>query len=89
MAKSNAERQAAYREKHLKHENGTKERLNMLVSIQAKAKLERIAICYGVTRAEVVERLLIQEEDSILEKMSTTESREYYNKGECIKTVTA
>lgn len=80
MAKTNAERQAAYRERHLKHEDGTKGRLNMLVSVQARAKLERIASCYGVTKGEVIERLLTNEEAVILEQMAPGQLSVYYNK---------
>ena len=52
MAKTNAERQADYRKKHLVLESGTKERLNMLVNGTTKAKLERITFHYGVTKTK-------------------------------------
>ncbi len=45
MTKSNAERQAAYRQRNLKSEDGNSERLNMLVDVHAKRTLERLAAC--------------------------------------------
>ena len=80
MAKTNAERQADYRKKHLVLENGTKERLNMLVSGSTKAKLERIAFHYGVTKIEVIERLLAKEENTILESLTSMQAIAYYDR---------
>ena len=58
MATSNAERQAAYRAKHLKSVDGQGERLNLVVGISAKRALERLASCYGVTQRAMIEKLL-------------------------------
>lgn len=55
---TNAERQAAYRAKHLKDVNGTGERLNIIIDTHAKRALERLAICYAVTQRVMIERLL-------------------------------
>jgi hypothetical protein len=56
--KSNAERQAAYRARHLKHEDGEGVRLNVVIHFRAKFALERLASCYGVTQAAMLERLI-------------------------------
>jgi len=80
MAKTNAERQADFRKKNLVLEGGTKERLNMLVSVTTKAKLERIAFHYGVTKTEVIERLLAKEESAILEQLPSMQASDYYDK---------
>lgn len=58
--KSNAQRQADYRVRHLKNENGQLERLSLLVDLHAKRALERLACCYGVTQRAMLERLLMQ-----------------------------
>jgi hypothetical protein len=58
--KSNAQRQADYRARHLKDENGQLQRLSLLVDLHAKRALERLASCYGVTQREMLERLLMQ-----------------------------
>ena len=58
--RSNAQRQADYRRRHLKEMNGQLARLSLLVDFHAKCALERLASCYGVTQRVMLERLLIQ-----------------------------
>ena len=58
--KTNAQRQADYRTRHLKDENAQLERLSLLVDLHAKRALERLAFCYGVTQRAMLERLLMQ-----------------------------
>ena len=58
--RSNAQRQADYRARHLKDENSQLERLSLLVAFPAKRALERLACCYGVTQRAMLERLLMQ-----------------------------
>lgn len=60
MAKTNAQRQAEYRHRHLKDENGQRDRLNIVLDLHAKRALERLAFCYGVTQQAFLERLLRQ-----------------------------
>jgi hypothetical protein len=50
MPRTNAERRADYRHRHLKDTEGSLEHLNTLVSLQAKRQLERLATRYGVTQ---------------------------------------
>ena len=68
MAMSGAERQAAYRERHLKDENGKGERLSLVIDLHAKRALERVAACYGVTQRAMLERLLVQAEEVALRR---------------------
>ncbi len=79
MAKTNAERQAAYRERHLKDEQGMGERLNMVVDMKAKLALKRLAIRYGVTQRDVLEGLIDDAEEALLKELSATEQSEYYD----------
>ena len=58
--RSNAQRQANYRARHLKDENSQLERLSLLVDLHAKRALERLACCYGVTQRAMLERLVMQ-----------------------------
>ena len=58
--RSNAQRQADYRRRHLKDIDGQLERLSLLVDLHAKRALERLASCYGVTQKVVLERLIMQ-----------------------------
>jgi len=67
MPRSNAERQAAYRQRHLKDAEGGLERLNLLVSLQAKRQLERLATCYGVTQKSLLEQILAEAERRVLD----------------------
>lgn len=82
MAKTNAQRQAAYRQRHLIAEDGGAERINLLVSLSAKRKLERLAACYGVTQRALLERLLTDAERALLDRLEV-EGRaigDYYDK---------
>jgi hypothetical protein len=82
MAKSNAERQAAYRARHLKEENSKGERLNLVMDLHAKRALERLAYCYAVTQKTMLERLIKQAEHAALEvagKLPNGQS-DYYEK---------
>ena len=45
------------------------ERLNLLVSIQAKQQLERLAFCYGLTQRTVLERILAGVERATVDKL--------------------
>jgi hypothetical protein len=81
MGKSNAERQAAYRARHFEDVDGGLERLSLAVSISAKAQLQRLASCYGVTQRHVIETLLAQAERRLLESLPA-ESQGPYLDGE-------
>ncbi len=61
-AQSNAARQAAYRQRHLHDIDGQAERINMVVTVQAKAQLERLARHYNVTQRELLIRVLAEAE---------------------------
>ncbi|WP_153111155.1 hypothetical protein [Propionivibrio limicola] len=85
MGKSNAERQAAYRDRHFKAIHGGLERLNLAVSVPAKAQLERLASCYAVTQREVLETLLAQAERRLLESLPASEHSQYYDQSEPLR----
>ena len=79
MAQTNAQRQAAYRERHLKAEQGEGERLSMVLDAKSKLALKRLAIRYGVTQREVLEGLIDEAETALLKKLSSAEQIEYYD----------
>jgi hypothetical protein len=60
--RSNAERQAAFRRRHLDDpyaaDDAMLARLNLLISVSAKWQLERLAACYGVTKRSILEHAL-------------------------------
>lgn len=76
--RSNAERQAAYRQRHLHDVDGQGERINMVVTVQAKAQLERLARHYGVTQRELLARVLAETEQKVIEGLSRAEEKAYY-----------
>ena len=81
MARTSAQRQAAYRERHLKEESGKGERLNLIINLNAKRAIERLAICYGVTQKEIIERLALGAQRVTLEKAATLPNgpEDYYD----------
>ncbi|WP_297575986.1 hypothetical protein [uncultured Deefgea sp.] len=71
MAKSNAERQASYRSKRAesgKEGNGER-RLNTWVDTGTALALARLANSYGVTRREILERLVMLEDKKVLAEL--------------------
>jgi hypothetical protein len=67
MAKSAAERQAAYRLR--RNEGEGDRRLNTWITSKADLALDRLARRYGVTKRQMVERLISEADDAILKTM--------------------
>jgi hypothetical protein len=85
MAKSNAERQAAYRKRHHRNnldvdEGELQARLSVMVSRDAKWQLERLATYYGVTQRQALERALKEAEWRIIETLSSDAQNAYYDR---------
>src|SRR3712207_4915858 len=78
MRKTNAQRQAEYRQRHLRDVNGDLERIQTLVSAHAKRQLERLAACYAVTQPQVLEHVLAGAERAALDGLPTTAHDAYY-----------
>lgn len=71
MAKTTAERQAAYRARQVdagKNGDGQR-RVSMWLSTGAALALARLACRYGVTQRELVERMLLADDERVLETM--------------------
>lgn len=79
MSSTSAQRQAAYRKKHLQDEDGSKARLNLLLDLHAKLALARLARRYGVTQTACLERLVSEAQARELETMSAEEQTAYYD----------
>jgi dephospho-CoA kinase len=79
MAKTPAERQATYRQKHLHGLDGNKARLNLVIDHRAKLALARLAKRYGLTQTECLERLLLEAQTRELATMDAAESSAYYD----------
>jgi hypothetical protein len=72
MAKTAAERQKQYREnRQFAGEEGNGERrIAAYVSTRAALALQRLANRYGITKRELLEKLLIAEEDKVLKRLN-------------------
>jgi hypothetical protein len=77
-AQSNASRQAAYRKRHLQAVDGQGARLNMVVTISARAQLTRLAAHYGVTQRDCLARLLADAERKAVKGLGAAAERDYY-----------
>lgn len=80
MAKSNAERQRAYRARHLHDIDGGGERINCVVPISTKRALERLAACYGVTQRKMIERLVADAQADALSGLTPVQQEKYYER---------
>lgn len=81
MAKTTAERQAAYRERQDSGgvDGNGQRRVSMWLSTEAALALRRLSSRYGVTQRELVENMLLAEDERILAtmKIDTTEWDSY------------
>jgi len=79
MGMSNAERQAAYRARRPYEGPGGngERRVNTWVSTEAALALERMSRRYGVTKKEMIEKLIMEEAEKIEKGMSEEEFEEY------------
>ena len=82
MAQTTAERQAAYRARHLHDEDGTGQRLNVIINMNAKLALERLASCYGVTQLAMLEQIIETAQREVLKKTARLPNgqNDYYDK---------
>ena len=81
MAKTNAERQASYKQRNLKSEDGQSERLDMVIDLHAKRALERLARHQSLLQRVILERLLVEAEQITVDKLAVIPdgTSEYYD----------
>ena len=79
MAKTNAERQKAYRQRNRKSLDHR--RLNTWLDKEAHFALARLARRYGVTKKEVLEKLILRDDRKFLKQIGTDEEKfnEYFD----------
>jgi hypothetical protein len=72
MAKTAAQRQAAYRARRAQagSDGNGERRLSVWVSTEAALALGRLAGRYGITKREMLERLVLAEDKRILDEIS-------------------
>ncbi len=68
MALTSAEKQQRYRDRHL-GVDGAKQRIQLFVSVQAKAQLGRLARHYGYTVTKMIEKLAADAERALLNRL--------------------
>ena len=82
MRKSNAQRQRAYRDRHLKltdEPDNLLERINQMVSLPAKNALKRLASYYGVTQRAILESAITNAERTLFDTLSGERQNDYYD----------
>ena len=82
MRKSNAQRQRAYRDRHLKltdEPDDLLERINQMVSLHAKNTLKRLASYYGVTQRTILESAIANAEHALFDTLSGKHQNGYYD----------
>lgn len=82
MRKSNAQRQRAYRDRHLKltdELDDMLERINQMVSLPAKNALKRLASYYGVTQRAILESAIANAERTLLDTLPGEHQNHYYD----------
>ncbi len=80
MAMTNAQRQAAFRARHLKDTEGTAQRINLLVDTHTKQALERLAHHYAVTQQVMIQRLVCEAESALVNALDGAAQTVYYEK---------
>ena len=82
MRKSNAQRQRAYRDRHLKladEPDDLLERINQMVSLHAKNTLKRLASYYGVTQRVMLESAIANAEHALFDTLPGEHQNDYYD----------
>ncbi|MDP2770548.1 MAG: hypothetical protein Q8O81_12035 [Giesbergeria sp.] len=74
--KDNAKRQAEYRKRHIKE--GSDQRLNVILDLDVKLALERMAKFHGVSNKSLLERVLLDAQSCLLENMNDEQQTRYY-----------
>ena len=73
--KDNAKRQAEYRKRHIKE--GSDQRLNVILDLQAKLALDRMARLHGVSNKELLERVLLETQSKLIAGMDGEQKTRY------------
>jgi hypothetical protein len=82
MRKSNAQRQRAYRDRHLKltdEPDDLLERINQMVSLPTKNALKRLASYYGVTQRALLESAIANTERALFDTLPGEHQNDYYD----------
>jgi hypothetical protein len=78
MALTNAEKQARWRERHLKHENGTKLRAQFIFDLGTTKQLKRVASHKGRSVTSLIREWAASAERRITGRLSNKDLKRYY-----------
>ncbi|MBK1736288.1 hypothetical protein CKO15_13665 [Halorhodospira abdelmalekii] len=81
MLKTNAQRQRAYRQRHLKEFDDDVEmleRINMMAHHGAKTGLKRLAHYYGVTQRALLEQIIDEATNRVLSTLASAQQADFY-----------
>jgi hypothetical protein len=78
MALSNAEKQARWRERHLKRENGTKLRAQFIFDVSTTNQLKRVAAHKGRSVAALIREWAASAERRITGRLAGKDLKRYY-----------
>ena len=73
--KDNAKRQAEYRKRHIKE--GSDQRLNVILGLDTKLALDRMATHFEVSNKELLERVLLERQSQLLANMDDEQKTRY------------
>jgi hypothetical protein len=76
---TNAERQARYRQRHLRDVDGERRRLSLVLDLHARLRLERIARHKRYTVTALIEEWAAMAEHRITARMSLKEEKAYFD----------
>jgi len=81
MASSTADRQRQYRQRHLKDAEGNKSRLQAIVAYRTMTSLRRMALHTGESITHIIDRIVLDAEKNITDKLSSSAYDAYHDAG--------
>lgn len=79
MAQTNAQNQAAHRQRHLKDDGGTSTRMDIVIDQTAKLALMRMATHYRISNRAMLEKLTNDAQAALLATMDSDSQTTYYD----------
>lgn len=76
-AKTNAQRQALYKQRHLGSDTSTCARLDLVIDESANQAFERMARSFGLSKRQALEELLTVAEAALLRALSEPNRKRY------------
>lgn len=77
MAKTNAEIQKQYREKQ--KEESENRRLNTFLNLHARLAIDKLALHYGITKKEALEKVILDYQTELTRSMSDEDFVKYHD----------